>query len=195
MIDPGFYTRPVDDLLDVEAVIITHVHDDHCDEAQLDRITKDNPDVEIFGTAEVKTRLAKSRPQFRVHEVHHGDFYRLEAFTLEFFGELHQEIHSSIPLVENCGVLVNDQLYYPGDSYTKPDRVVELLAVPTSAPWLKIGDVIDFVEEVKPKRAFATHNALLSENGHVLNNSRVQSYVEKHSGTFEYLEPGQSTEI
>lgn len=195
VIDPGFYSAPLTNLDDVAAVVVTHVHDDHCSEDQLDLIFESNPVAEIFATGEVRERLAKSRPQLKVHEIHHGDYFEVGPFNLEFFGEMHQEIHRSIPLVQNCGVMVNDELYYPGDSYTKPDRTVALLAVPTSAPWLKIGDVIDFIEEVKPQRAFATHNSLLSETGNHLANSRVKSFVEKHGGTFEYLLPGQSTSL
>jgi hypothetical protein len=119
----------------------------------------------------------------------------LGAFTLEFFGAMHAEIHRSIPLIQNCGVMVNDKLYYPGDSYTVPDRPVELLACPSSAPWLKIGDVMDFIDEVKPKRTFATHNIHLSEQGHQMNNGRIKLVTEKHGGTFEFLQVGDSTDF
>ncbi|MFM5904948.1 MAG: MBL fold metallo-hydrolase, partial [Micrococcales bacterium] len=125
----------------------------------------------------------------------HGDYHVVGPFTLEFFGDLHQEIHRTIPLIQNCGVMVNDKLYYPGDSYTKPDRKVELLACPASAPWLKIGDVMDFIAEIKPARSFPTHNILLSEQGHALNNGRIKMVTEAGSGIFEYLLDGQSTSV
>ena len=197
IIDPGVYTEEMTGLTGVCAVVITHMHDDHCFEAQLDRLLETNPNLQIFGTDEVCDRLAKVEggERFRTTAVHHGDWHEVAGFTLEFFGDLHQEIHRSIPLIQNVGVMVNDSLYYPGDSYTKPDRPVALLACPTSAPWLKIGDVIDFLDEVKPKRSFATHNIHLSDLGHQMNNGRVQSVTEKHGGTFEYLKVGDSTEF
>ena len=191
LIDPGVYTASMGDAENVLAVVITHMHDDHCNEAQLDRILQNSPDAKIYGTDEVCRRLA----DYQTTAVHHGDFYTQAGFTLEFFGDLHAEIHRSIPLLQNCGVLVNDSLYYPGDSYTKPDREVEILACPTSAPWLKISDVMDFVAAVKPKRCFATHNIHLSEIGHDLNNGRVKQVVEAGGGTFEYLRVGDSTEV
>ena len=191
ILDPGFYTEPMEQMQNVVALVITHKHDDHCFEAQVDAILAANPKVQIFGTDEVRERLAP-RP---VTSVHHGDFYELDGFTLEFFGDMHAEIHRSIPLIQNCGVMVNDQLYYPGDSFTRPDRPVELLACPTSAPWLKIGDVMDFVDDVKPRRSFATHNALLSDFGHTLNNSRVQLVTEANDGTFTYLKIGEALEV
>ncbi|MFM5904024.1 MAG: MBL fold metallo-hydrolase [Microbacteriaceae bacterium] len=191
IIDPGFYTEPMVNMTDVVAVVITHAHDDHCYEEQLDRIAALNPKLVIYSTDEVKTRLAGRN----VTAVHHGDWIQAGDFTLEFFGDLHQEIHRSIPLIQNCGVMVDDRLYYPGDSYTQPDRPVEVLACPASAPWLKIGDVMDFIAAVKPRRSFATHNALLSEFGHTLNNGRIKLVTEQGSGEFTYLQVGEALEI
>lgn len=191
LIDPGFYTEDVSKLTGVVALVITHSHDDHCFEAQVAGIVESNPGIKIFGTSEVKQKLSK----FEVTTVYHGDFYEVSGFSFEFFGDLHQEIHRSIPLVQNTGVLVNDCLYYPGDSYTTPEKRVKLLACPTSAPWLKIGDVMDFLEAVKPTSVFATHNALLSEFGHELNNSRVKMVTESLGGTFSYFQVGQSLTI
>ena len=195
IIDPGFYTEPMGQTTEVLAVVITHNHDDHCSEAQLGALLAGNPGMQVFATDEVRARLGASMPDLKVTAVHHGDFYPIGDFTLEFFGDLHQEIHRSIPIIQNCGVMVNDKLYYPGDSYTQPDRPVELLACPTSAPWLKIGDVMDFVAAVKPRRSFATHNIHLSEVGHDMNNGRVKLVTEQGGGTFEYLRPGDSTEV
>lgn len=196
ILDPGSYTRPVGDYSNVSAVVVTHMHDDHCNEAQLESIIKTNPNVVIYGTDEVCQRLATNDfARDKTVAVHHGDFYTHGEFSLEFFGDLHAEIHRSIPLIQNCGVMINDKLYYPGDSYTQPDRKVELLACPTSAPWLKIGDVMDFVTAIKPGRSFATHNVHLSEIGHELNNGRVKLVTEAGGGVFEYLLPGQSTQV
>lgn len=194
VIDPGNYTEELNEMQAVVAIVYTHMHDDHCFEEQLDRILKLNPEAKIFGTEEVVSRLEKGGYQ-NLHRVHHADWHDLKDFQLEFFGDMHQEIHRSIPLIQNCGVMVNDRLYYPGDSYTKPDRPVQWLACPSSAPWLKISDVMDFLAEVKPANAFPTHNALLSDIGHRLMNGRIQLVTEQNGGTFAYLEVGESVEL
>ena len=191
VIDPGFYTRPMTELNDVVAIVITHMHDDHCNEEQIDRILKNSPGAKIYSTDEVRKRLEG----YETIAVHHGDFYTDGAFTLEFFGDMHAEIHRSIPLIQNCGVLVNGELYYPGDSFTRPDQPVEILACPTSAPWLKISDVMDFVASVKPSKCFPTHNVHLSDVGHELNNGRVRQVVEAGGGKFEFVLPGQSLSL
>ena len=191
IIDPGSYTDELTNLGTVVAVVVTHKHDDHCDEAKIAQIKKDNPAVQIFGTSEVAARLSG----MGVTTVYHGDYYEVGSFKLEFFGDMHQVIHESIPLVQNTAVLVNGDLYYAGDSYTKPDVRVKALACPTSAPWLKIGDVMDYIQEIKPAICFPTHNALLSQLGHNLNNSRVKQVTEENGGEFRYLEVGQSLEL
>ena len=191
VLDPGSYSEPQVGLTDVVAVVITHAHDDHCFEAQLDRLLATNPDLMIFGPPQVCTRLAN----YKTTAVYHGDHYPVGPFTIEFMGDLHAQIHHSIPVIENRAVLINDKVFYPGDSFTLPDREVELLAVPTSAPWLKIGEVMDFVAAVKPKQSFATHNALLSDLGHDLNNGRVKLVTEQFGGRFTYLKVGESLNI
>ena len=120
IIDPGSYTEPMGGLQNVVAIVITHQHDDHCYAEQVQSIRASNPDVKIFGPDEVRTKLA----DHPVTSVHHGDWHNVGGFELEFFGDLHQEIHRSMPLVQNTGVMVDDRLYYPGDSYTQPDRPV-----------------------------------------------------------------------
>jgi hypothetical protein len=71
---------------------------------------------------------------------------------MTFHGGRHSVIHSSIPVIDNVGVLVNDAFYYPGDSYAVPEGV-DVARRPIGAPWLKIGEAIDFVLAVKPRRA------------------------------------------
>jgi L-ascorbate metabolism protein UlaG (beta-lactamase superfamily) len=191
LIDPGFYTDDVSGVENVVALVITHSHDDHCSEQQVAGLVLANPGVKIFGTSEVAAKL----PSFDVTTVYHGDLYQEQGFSFEFFGDMHQVIHESIPLIQNTGVMVNDSLYYPGDSYTTPEKPVDVLACPTSAPWLRIGDVMDFIAAVKPKQSFATHNALLSDLGHDLNNGRVKLVTEQFGGKFMYLKVGESLEI
>lgn len=188
IIDPGNYTRPMGDLTNVVAVVITHKHDDHCDESQVQQILETNPGCQLFGTQEVAQRLSSHK----VTIARHGDSHKVAGFEVEFFGDLHQQIHSSIPIIQNIGVMVNRSIYYPGDSYTRCDYPVDLLACPASAPWLKISDVIDFLLETKPRRSFPTHNALLSDLGNQLQNGRIQEFTESVGGEFCFLKPGES---
>jgi L-ascorbate metabolism protein UlaG (beta-lactamase superfamily) len=190
VIDPGSYSN-LPELKSVVAVVFTHLHDDHTSLEHAKTIIKNFPDAHLFGTQEVAEKLKG----LNVQVVYHGDHYQAGPFKIDFYGDLHQVIHRSIPLVQNVGVMVNSTFYYPGDSYTFPEQSVEVLACPTSAPWLRISDVIDFLDLVRPKKCFATHNALLSDQGHALQNSRVQQVVERHGGEFRFLKIGESWQL
>lgn len=188
LIDPGIYSAQLPKLDNVVGIVLTHLHDDHSYLPHITAIKSQFPSAKIFGPADVAVKLG----DMACEVVTHGSHIEVGEYRLDFFGDLHQEIHRSIPLVQNVGVLVNSTLYYPGDSYTQCDYPYEILACPSAAPWMQISDLIDFVEAAKPKRAFATHNAILNDNGHLLQNSRIREFVTKHGGEFSYLLPGES---
>lgn len=191
LIDPGIYSQILPPLENVAGIVLTHLHDDHSYLPHITEIKKQFPSARIFGPQDVAVKLG----DIACEVVTHGSRIEVGDFSLDFFGDLHQEIHRSIPLVQNVGVLVNSKLYYPGDSYTQCDYPFEVLACPAAAPWMKISDLIDYLEVVRPKRAFATHNAILNDNGHLLQNSRIREYVAKHGGEFSYLLPGESLTV
>ena len=191
VVDPGAFTMPLTDLRHVVAIVITHEHPDHWTPEQLDRIIAMNPDAKIFGPQGV----AIAASAYPVTVVHDGDEITVGQFTLAFFGEKHAVIHSSLPIIDNVGVLIDNTLFYPGDSFTVPPVEVDVLAVPAGAPWLKIGEVMDYVAAVKPKRSFPTHEMVLSVIGKNMANDRISNVTTANSGEFFPLEPGQSLDL
>jgi hypothetical protein len=67
--------------------------------------------------------------------------------------------------MSNVGYLVDGTVFHPGDSYTAPDARIETLLVPTSGPWAKLGELVDFVRAVRPTRAVQIHDLMLSDVG------------------------------
>jgi L-ascorbate metabolism protein UlaG (beta-lactamase superfamily) len=191
VIDPGAFTMPLTDLEGVVAIVITHEHGDHWTADQLTRILERNEGARIFGPAGV----AAAAQGFAVETVAPGDSASVGPFGLKFFGGVHAVIHSSIPTIDNVGVLVDDNFYYAGDSYALPGVEVGTLAVPVGAPWLKIGEVIDYVEAIKPRRAIPVHEAVLSAIGKNLANERVQAATASGGGQFFALEAEESLEL
>jgi L-ascorbate metabolism protein UlaG (beta-lactamase superfamily) len=191
VIDPGSLTRPLDEVRGVVAIVVTHEHADHWTDAQLSTLLANNPGARVLGPSGVAA-VASAQP---VETVAAGDVVTIEPFTLEFFGEHHAVIHASIPVVDNVGVLVNDALYYGGDAYTVPGRPVDVLAAPCGAPWLKIGEAMDYVLEVAPRRAFAVHDAPLSEFGIGMHRARLQWATEQGGGEFVALEAGETLTV
>ncbi|MEI3866954.1 MBL fold metallo-hydrolase [Microbacterium sp. CCNWLW134] len=192
VIDPGTFTDPLYDLREVAGIVLTHEHPDHWTADHLDRILKMSPGTPVYGPPGVAAAAAG----FDVIVVNPGDTLELGPFRLRFFGGQHAVIHSSLPVVDNVGVLVNDVFYYPGDSYTVPGGVeVQLLAAPLGAPWLKIGEAIDFVLAVKPRQAFGTHDMTLSILGRDMHRGRLRWATEQNGGEFFELEPGDSIDV
>jgi L-ascorbate metabolism protein UlaG (beta-lactamase superfamily) len=192
VVDPGNYTTPLLDLHGVEAIVITHEHADHWTPEQLRRILDLNPQARLFAPAGV---IAAAGAGFNFTEVSDGDVHEVGPFTLAFYGVKHAVIHSSIPIVYNVGVLINDTVFYPGDSYTVPPVAVDVLAAPSSAPWLKVGEAMDYVLAVKPKRAFATHEMVNSVIGRGMASARLRWATEQGGGEFFDLEPGDSLDL
>ena len=190
IVDPGIYLS-LADFSRVLAVVITHEHQDHWSPDQLNRILERSPDARILGPAGV----AKAAADFEVEVVKAGDTIEIGPFSLTFFGEKHALIHESIPVPDNVGVLINDELYYPGDSFTIPDVAVGTLAAPLAAPWLKIGDAMDFVLAVAPERAFYAHDMTLSVAGKTSHIERLQWATEQGEGIFHALEVGESLDV
>lgn len=190
IIDPGVFLSLVD-FAKVVAVVITHEHQDHWTPDQLTRILEKSPEARILGPAGV----AKAAAEFDVEVVKDGDTVEIGPFVLRFFGEKHAVIHESIPVPDNVGVLVNDELYYPGDSYTVPDAAVGTLAAPIGAPWLKIGDAMDFVLAVKPQRAIFAHDMTLSVAGKGMHSDRLKWATEQGGGAYHPLDVGESIEV
>ena len=64
--------------------------------------------------------------------------------------------------VENTGYFVDGKLFFPGDSFTNPNRAVDILALPVAGPWMKISEAINYAVALKPRVAFPVHDAIIS---------------------------------
>lgn len=191
IIDPGRFSPSLPKVENVAAIVITHVHTDHIDEPRVKQIITDNPEVKIFSTQEV----ADTFHNLNIIVVEPGSMHQIGPFTLAFFGGDHAVIHPSFPKTQNVGVLINSTLYYPGDSFALPGRPIKALAAPAAAPWLKIGEAMDFISEVKPELAFPTHDAILSDEGKQVFDSMLEPFVKDVGITYQRLKTSQSITV
>ncbi|MFF2186763.1 MBL fold metallo-hydrolase [Streptomyces sp. NPDC058155] len=190
VVDPGVFSER-DAALGADAVLVTHEHPDHFDEGRLRAALEADPATEVWTLRSVAEQLSAAFPG-RVHTVGHGDTFTAAGFDVQVHGELHAVIHPDLPRVTNVGYLVDGSLFHPGDAFTVPDRPVETLMLPVHAPWNKISEVIDYVREVKPRRTFDIHDALLTDLALPL----YDGHVGRLGGAgHARLAPGEATDL
>ncbi|MCL2280809.1 MBL fold metallo-hydrolase, partial [Candidatus Saccharibacteria bacterium] len=145
-----------------------------------------NPNVVIFTTEKVASQISDAKVPDQDEKITVGNF------TLQFFGHDHAPIVDDVVPCDNLGVMVNDILAYPGDSFTPPPYTPQVLATPVSAPWLKVDEVLKYISAVKPARVFPTHNALLSKVGEDITYNWLRKECTEIGAEFVDLQPGES---
>ena len=159
LLDPGAYSTGFEELTGLTAVLVTHQHADHVDVDKLPALLERNPDAVLHTDEDTAARLAdRGLPARAVHE---GDVLDLGT-RVRVVGRDHAVIHPDIPGIANTGFLVAERFLHPGDALTVPDAEVEVLGVPTGAPWLKAAEAVDFIRAVRPRVAVPIHEAVLS---------------------------------
>lgn len=190
VVDPGVFTKDFVITDNIIGIVVTHEHPDHFDPDMLAAIYAKNPDSLLISTAEVVEKMVDHTAQI----ANSGESLSVGAFTLKFFGSKHATIHTTLPVVDNFGVFIDDVVYFPGDSFTLPNLPVPALALPVGAPWLKISEVMDFYSSVRPRFAFPTHDALFSTIGKSLADGRMQSVAESMGLEYRRID-GQTIEL
>ena len=150
VVDPGSFTPDAADLVSgTTTVLITHEHPDHFEESVMASAIASRPDLQVFGPASVVQRWSSGHER-RVRAVQAGDTFRAAGMDVAVFGSLHAVVHPDIPQVANVGYLIGGLVYHPGDSYHVPEASVDTLLLPTSGPWTKLADAVEFVRAVAP---------------------------------------------
>jgi L-ascorbate metabolism protein UlaG (beta-lactamase superfamily) len=164
VIDPGAYTPNSAELVaGTTAVLVTHDHPDHFDASVLTAALEAQPELRVWAPGSVTEAVGEH--DGRVTTVTPGDTFTAAGFDVLVVGGDHAVIHADIPRMSNVGYVVDGAVYHPGDAYFVPEAAVETLLVPTSGPWAKLGELVDFVRAVKPSRAVQIHDLMLSDAG------------------------------
>ncbi|BEP15491.1 MBL fold metallo-hydrolase [Acidothermaceae bacterium B102] len=162
VIDPGVFSSP-DALVGAHAVLVTHEHADHFQPEVLMAALEADPALQLWTNGSVAEQLGAASG--RVHVVGDGDSFDLDGLSVSVHGEWHELVHPLIPRVGNVGFLLGGSVFHPGDAFTLPGVPVESLLVPLHGPWSKSAEVLDYVRDVAPTRAFPMHDGLLNERG------------------------------
>ncbi|MGV4928497.1 MBL fold metallo-hydrolase (plasmid) [Streptomyces sp. BHT-5-2] len=191
VIDPGVFSE-ADAAVGADAILVTHEHLDHFDEERLSRGMEANPAAEIWTLASVADQISAAFPG-RVHTVGEGDTFTAAGFDVEVHGQLHAVIHPDIPRITNVGFLLDGTVFHPGDALTVPEgRTVDTLLLPVHAPWNKVGEIIDYVRAVAPRRALDIHDSLLQDHARPVYDAMIDKLGGADHGR---LAPGAHTEV
>jgi L-ascorbate metabolism protein UlaG (beta-lactamase superfamily) len=168
LIDPGTFAADAGGLLaHASAVLITHDHFDHLDLDAVSTAMATRSDLAVYGPASAIAALRECGADAeRLRTVRDGDRFEVGGVSVLATGSAHASIHDSITVPENVGYVIADAIYHPGDSYHLPETRIETLLVPASGPWTHMGQAIDFVRAVAPRRSVPIHDIMLSEVGH-----------------------------
>jgi L-ascorbate metabolism protein UlaG (beta-lactamase superfamily) len=150
-------------LAGTNTVLITHEHFDHCNEEAITAALDARPELRVFAPSAVTSRWPGRESQ--VTAVTPGDTFEAGGFEIAVFGGTHALLHADIPRIVNVGYLIDGAVYHPGDSYESPPAEVHTLLMPTSGPWARIAEAVDFVRAVRPQALVQIHDMLLSEIG------------------------------
>lgn len=189
--DPVEFAETLPNFDKVAAIIITHIHSDHLQPERIAAILDTNPEAKVFAPKDAEALL----PDAILAEG--GEEMEVEGFNLKFFGKNHAEVFEGKVPCENIGVVVNDRLTNPGDSFglLELNGAVEALLVPEAAPWAKMSETIDFVKLAKSKFVIPVHDGVLSDMGKTIYNNLLRVACEEIGAEFAPLSVGESMDI
>ncbi|MBA8827649.1 L-ascorbate metabolism protein UlaG (beta-lactamase superfamily) [Saccharopolyspora lacisalsi] len=161
LIDPGSFSTDFEQLRGLDAVLITHKHPDHLDTRRLLPLLEANPGAGLIADSESAESLAESG--LTPETVRPGDALEPAGAAVNVVGGQHAAIHPDLPAVANIGYIVDHgAFYHPGDSFHVPEQRIDVLGLPTGAPWLKLSEAVDFLRAVGPRVTVPIHEAVLA---------------------------------
>lgn len=192
--DPVEFTQKLPEMENVVAIVITHKHGDHLQPEKLLEILEKNPQARVFTAQDVEIEGVGAGEIERVEPDVEWD---LDGFDLKFFGENHAEIVPGKVPCQNIGVVIDDKVINPGDSFDMPpiSEQVMVLLVPSAAPWMKVHEGMEYIKAVKPEKVIPVHNAVSSELGNGFNNNWLKAACEEAGAELVALGVGESIEV
>jgi L-ascorbate metabolism protein UlaG (beta-lactamase superfamily) len=177
LIDPGNFSTDFEGVTGLDAVLVTHQHPDHLDPERLPALLWGNPDARLI----VDPGTAGQLGDVEHETVEPGASLEVGGARVEVLGGQHAIIHPDIPRIPNNAYLVDGTHLHPGDSLTVvPSEPLEVLFLPTAAPWQKLADAVDYLRQVAPQTAVPIHQGILAVPG-------------MYYGHFERLGPEKTT--
>lgn len=180
--DPGIWSEKLSEIANIDIILITHEHTDHMHIEGIQEVLSKSQNVEVIANGSVSELLRQVGITCTILE-ERAETDRKGISIKALDGE-HAEIFRDFGLVQNTGYFIDNKLFYPGDSYTTPEKPVELLALPVAGPWCKSADSLRFAIEANPKAVIPVHDALLNDEGLKLTYGLFSTQLDAHGIRF-----------
>ena len=151
----------------------------------------------IFSPAGLSPAEVAGRPVFVIDvlrtttticaALHHGARHVVPVATAEEAMRLAQTLgpHDVVTAGEQ-------RVYHPGDALELPGEDVDVLCVPSSAPWLKASEAIDFARAVGAPRNLAIHDRIYTEAAHGILEQHMRRFLAEGQ---EYVRIPDGTDL
>ncbi len=187
LLDPGVFSAGFEQLTDLAAVLITHQHPDHLDVERIAALVKANPQAVVISDAASASQLAGAGVEAKA--VGPGEDTSVEGVSIVVYGGQHAQIAPGVAVPPNVGYAVDGRFAYAGDAYTAPPEPVQVLAIPTAAPWLRAADTVGFLQQVRPQAVVPVHEALLAHTE--VYYGLYRRFAEEQDTAFHVIDDGQ----
>ena len=152
----------VPDVSELDAVLITHEHQDHFDLDKLKALLAKNPQAVVITHPDVGAKLTEAGIVFTPIEP--SGRVEIKGVSIESYGTEHAIIYGDVSPCRNTGYLIAEKLFMPGDAVKDvPPKPVEILALPTGGPWFKVSESVQYAKLVHPNVVFPIHDAMYTD--------------------------------
>jgi L-ascorbate metabolism protein UlaG (beta-lactamase superfamily) len=186
LLDPGVLSAGFESVTDLAAVLITHQHPDHLDVERLRTLAGANPSATFFADEASAAQLTEAG--LAVQVVRPGEAVQAGGLPIAVYGGEHAQIAPGFPVPPNVGYAVDGRFAYSGDAYATPPERVQVLAMPTAAPWLLAADAVGYLQRMKPQATVPVHDAMLALRDPYYNLYR--RYAEEQGTAFRVIDDG-----
>ncbi|RKW71819.1 MBL fold metallo-hydrolase [Galactobacter caseinivorans] len=200
-IDPGTLSDARAALEHTDAILVTHGHPDHLDEALVVEVLQARPELRLYGPADVISGLTQRHPEptltKRLVALEPDQELEIEGVKVRAVGGQHALIHPLIRTIDNLGYILDGAVYHPGDALIVPAGSASLavLLVPAWAPWSKTSEVVDFVAAVRAAKAYGIHDAPLAASGQQLISAQLSGLGGRTGTVYEQWETGATLTV
>lgn len=199
LFDPGTFSHGFTGLTGLDAILITHQHPDHCDVDRLPDLVAANPNAIRYADPQTAAQLNADDVAGEWSVAQAGEQVGIGSVTARVTGGRHAVIHPEIPVVDNVAYVLGTSaapgaFMHPGDSFYIPFERIDVLALPSAAPWMKLSESVDYLRAMAPRVAVPIHQAILSDAGTSVHYGRL-SEMKDAATEFRVLDAESATEV